>query len=173
MKTYKLIKTYPSLPDDWKVGMLIATNDGKSYTTYSTDYCSKWLTKYEVENHPEYWKEVFIQDTDSHQDMVNQIITLQEDVSRLKEQVKELETKLSNSQQSNSIRQQQLANMIIAEDIAREARIERQKSKEPTIFPISPFIPISDQLEKIRRQQLIKEQEESYKMNPNSKPYTL
>lgn len=220
IREFKLIKKYPSLPVDWEVGTTVGTGDYREegYAPCGSGVITqKWITSEEVEQFPEYWeeydweKELEIKlQKESHQDMVNQIITLQEDVNKLKEpptelndkdrylnllesvctlqdvtfelkqkvsklenQVKELETKLSNSQQSNSIKQQQLANMIIAEDIAREARIERQKSKEPTIFPISPFIPISDQLEKIRRQQLIKEQQESYKVNPNSKPYTL
>lgn len=176
IREFKLIKKYPSLPLDWEIGTCVGTGDVREegYAPCKSGLITqKWITSEEVELFPEYWEEVFIQDTDSHQDMINQIITLQEDVSKLKEQVKELETKLSNSQQSNSIKQQQLANMIIAEDIAREARIERQKSKEATMFPISPFVPINQQLEKIRRQQLIKEQEESYKVNPNSKPYTL
>jgi len=60
MKTYKLLKTYPSLPRDWKIGMEVGLGDRNwGYSPCSVNYtdCRK-LENPEVENSPEFWKEL-------------------------------------------------------------------------------------------------------------------
>jgi hypothetical protein len=60
-KQYKLIKKYPSLADDWEVGMIVGQGDRGSYATYSPchgKYSDRHISSYEVHNHPEFWEEV-------------------------------------------------------------------------------------------------------------------
>ena len=61
MKKYKLKKWYPSLPQDWVVGMEIAQGDRGSYSSYSPCsgvYKDYYIVSEIVERNPEYWEEV-------------------------------------------------------------------------------------------------------------------
>jgi hypothetical protein len=60
-KQYKLIKKYPSLADDWEVGMIVGQGDRGSYGNYSPchgKYSNRHISSYEIHNHPEFWEEV-------------------------------------------------------------------------------------------------------------------
>jgi hypothetical protein len=59
MKEYKLVKFYPSLPKDWKEGMIVGLGDWYyDYSPCSGNYRHKFIHKSEIENNPEYWQEV-------------------------------------------------------------------------------------------------------------------
>ena len=60
MKTYRLIKWYPSLPKDWKVGMEIGQGDDvpRYYSPCSAVFKNYYAHKDEIENNPDFWQEV-------------------------------------------------------------------------------------------------------------------
>jgi hypothetical protein len=60
MKEYKLIKKYPSLPEDWEEGMVVGLGDRSyMYSTCSSKYSDyKKLNNSEVENNPEFWEKI-------------------------------------------------------------------------------------------------------------------
>lgn len=55
MKKYKLIKWYPSLPKDWKIG-IVATSTKKESVFYEIN--EKIFTNVEIQNNPEFWEEI-------------------------------------------------------------------------------------------------------------------
>jgi hypothetical protein len=64
-RQYKLIKKYPSLADDWEVGMIVGQGDRGSCGNYSPchgKYSDRHISSYEVHNHPEFWEEVIEKD---------------------------------------------------------------------------------------------------------------
>jgi len=61
MKTYKLLKLYPSLPLNWEAGMIMeeyAYSSIGSYVPQEDKYTNKALRKVTIETNPEYWEEV-------------------------------------------------------------------------------------------------------------------
>lgn len=56
--TYKLIKKYPSIYEDWKKGMLVSNDNKRYYEPIDSKYTTKHISFPEVENHPKYWKKV-------------------------------------------------------------------------------------------------------------------
>ena len=60
MKKFKLLQLYPSLPNDWKVGMEVGLGDRNyGYSPCAGNYTDyKKLDNPEVENNPEFWEEV-------------------------------------------------------------------------------------------------------------------
>ena len=58
MATYKLLKKYPSLPNDWEVGMEVETTvTNTSYYHIRSEKCSgKSMPIKEVEDNPEFWE---------------------------------------------------------------------------------------------------------------------
>jgi hypothetical protein len=65
MKQYKLIKKYPSLADDWEVGMIVGQGDRGSCGYYSPchgKYSNKYVTTCEVHTYPEFWEEIIEKD---------------------------------------------------------------------------------------------------------------
>lgn len=59
MKKYKLIKWYPSLPKNWKIGMIVGMGDRNwGYSPISSIEYNKCLDNNEVENNPEFWEKV-------------------------------------------------------------------------------------------------------------------
>ena len=64
MSSYKLKKWYPSLPKDWKVGMLVTKKD-KDDIDYNPDCIGYYHYKIlciQVENNPEFWEKVVEKD---------------------------------------------------------------------------------------------------------------
>jgi hypothetical protein len=65
MKIYKLKKWYPSLPNDWKAGMLVGLGNRCASSSFSpchgkyTDYYESYKN---VINNPEFWEEVIEKD---------------------------------------------------------------------------------------------------------------
>lgn len=61
MKEYRLKKWYPTLPEDWEVGMKVGQGNGYFLTRYSP-CSSKYTNTFEtidiVRNNPEFWEEV-------------------------------------------------------------------------------------------------------------------
>lgn len=63
MKKYKLLKWYPSLPRDWKIGMNVGMGDRNwGYSPTSSIEYDKCLDNKEVENNPEFWEEIIEKD---------------------------------------------------------------------------------------------------------------
>ena len=56
MKKYKLIKKYPSLNDDWEVGMEVYTNKSYYYKPLSEKYSEKSIKIEEIEKNPDFWE---------------------------------------------------------------------------------------------------------------------
>lgn len=53
---YKLVKWYPSLPEDWEEGMEVYNSNINEYSPTRNTYMKHSLHCLEVEDNPEYWK---------------------------------------------------------------------------------------------------------------------
>lgn len=58
---YKLLKWYPSLPKNWKVGMEVGMGDRKTtFSPCSLNYTERYIDINEVTKNPEYWEEMTV-----------------------------------------------------------------------------------------------------------------
>jgi hypothetical protein len=61
MKQFKLIKKYPSLPEDWQVGMIVGLgnrSNSESFSPCNSKYRDYYVPYCEVANNPEFWQEI-------------------------------------------------------------------------------------------------------------------
>lgn len=61
MKQYKLIKDYPSLPPNWKIGMIVQLRN-LHYLPVELFYDDKGIPYIEVEDYPEFWELVKVKE---------------------------------------------------------------------------------------------------------------
>jgi hypothetical protein len=61
-KKYKLLKKYPSLPDNWEIGMIVGLGDYPTlgYAPTSGLYHQMFIPQNQVEKNPEFWKEIIV-----------------------------------------------------------------------------------------------------------------
>jgi len=62
MKTYRLKKWYPSLPNDWKEGHKVTDVYEESGSYISCLGIPGAVPRYEVESNPEFWEEIVEKD---------------------------------------------------------------------------------------------------------------
>lgn len=80
---YRLIKSYPSLPKDWEIGMIVGLGDRGPFCSFSPcngKYRDYYVPFCEVVNNPEFWEKVVKKDYEilSVKDKLNYIYTLKD-----------------------------------------------------------------------------------------------